>query len=275
MTTNTPRSRPAIRALLIDLSGTLHIGSSPTPRAVAALQRLRSSRHIPFRFCSNTSKESTRDVISRLKSIGFDIHDHSSSGGKGKEVWTSVGAVGEVLAKKRLKRPFFLLSDSAREECASVLPVPPSDASYDSVVVGLAPSSLHYNNLTTAFRILVGEHETSPSSSGQRSKPNIPLIATHKAKYIQSSSGLSLGPGPFVQALENAAGVTAEIVGKPTRAFFQAVIDDLGFEDTPEEEGKIVIVGDDIQSDLGGGALELGLWRVLGKTSYFILYLQG
>lgn len=168
-------------------------------------------------------------------------------------------------------RPFFLLSDSAREECTSALPTPPSDAPYDSVVVGLAPSLLHYNNLTTAFRILVGEHETSPSRSRQTARTNIPLIATHKAKYIQSSSGLSLGPGPFVQALENAAGVTAEIVGKPTRAFFQAVIDDLGLEDTPEE-GKIVIVGDDIQSDLGGGALELGLWRVLGKIAYFIRY---
>lgn len=36
--------------------------------------------------------------------MGFDIQDHSSAGGKGKEVWTSVGAVGEVLVKKQLKR---------------------------------------------------------------------------------------------------------------------------------------------------------------------------
>lgn len=134
-------------------------------------------------------------------------------------------------------------------------------------MIGLAPSLLNYTNLTTAFRILVREHESSaPKCSSDRA---IPLIATHKAKYIQSSSGLSLGPGPFVEALENASGVQAEIVGKPERAFFEAVIEDMGLrEDTPsqgEPEGKVVIVGDDIQADLGGGAIELGLWRILGK----------
>jgi hypothetical protein len=31
------------------------------------------------------------------------------------------------------------------------------------------------------------------------------LIATHKARYIQTETGLSLGPGPFITALEEAA----------------------------------------------------------------------
>jgi hypothetical protein len=33
-----------LRALLIDLNGTLHVGSTPTPRAVEALRKLRQSR---------------------------------------------------------------------------------------------------------------------------------------------------------------------------------------------------------------------------------------
>lgn len=163
-------------------------------------------------------------------------------------------------------RPFFLLSESARKECASLLPPNLHETPYDSVVIGLAPALLDYGNLTTAFRILVGEHDLASSSKTVSNERTIPLIATHKAKYLQSSSGLSLGPGPFVEALENASGVKAEIVGKPTRAFFEAVIDDMALDQSNQAVGKVVIIGDDIQADLGGGAIELGLWRVLGKS---------
>lgn len=134
--------------------------------------------------------------------------------------------------------------------------------------MGLAPSHFSYDHLNAAFRILL-------------SSPPKPLIATHRAKYIRvaqspvnSSTGstsnphetLSLGPGPFVAALETATGVQAEVVGKPSRAFFETVIDSFNEDELgPLEDGaRIAIIGDDVETDLGGGALELGLWRVLG-----------
>lgn len=46
-----------LRALLVDLSGTLHIGSQPTRSAAEAIERLREAG-ILLRFVSNTSKES-------------------------------------------------------------------------------------------------------------------------------------------------------------------------------------------------------------------------
>lgn len=88
-----------IKALLIDLSGTLHIESTPLPGAVRALQRLRASG-IPFRFCSNTSKESTDSLCQRLRRIGFDLPLETQH----KEVWTSLGAVRRVLEDRGLKR---------------------------------------------------------------------------------------------------------------------------------------------------------------------------
>ena len=86
--------------------------------------------------------------------------------------------------------------------------------------------------------------------------------------------------GPFVNALENASGVTAQIVGKPTHSFFQTVINSLEGTDKAlkvqrsdgdGDSGAIAIIGDDIESDLGGGANELGLWRVLG--THVVVYL--
>lgn len=56
-------------------------------------------------------------------------------------------------------------------------------------------------------------------------KPDIPLIAVHKAKYFaDKDEKLSLGPGPFVTALEYATGSTATIVGKPTKGFFELAL---------------------------------------------------
>lgn len=86
---------PPIRALLIDISGTLLIGASPTPGAVQALAKLRAA-HVPFRLCSNTSKESSDAVYARMRAAGLDV--------RREELWTSVGALRAVLKGLGVKR---------------------------------------------------------------------------------------------------------------------------------------------------------------------------
>jgi len=159
-----------------------------------------------------------------------------------------------------------LLSDSARKEVFPGERLVSSSTSYDAVIVGLAPALFDYKHMNEAFRILAGEPNRNTGEP-------VPLIATHKAKYIEKDDppGLSLGPGPFVTALENATGREAHIIGKPTKTFFQLVIDDFSSaEINPEDDdGKIAVVGDDVEADLGGAAVELGLWRVLGEGSFY------
>lgn len=62
----------------------------------------------------------------------------------------------------------------------------------NAVVVGLAPSQFTFPNLNKAFRLLV---------NGAK------LVAIHKGRYYKQKDGFSLGPGPFVEALEYAADV--------------------------------------------------------------------
>lgn len=92
------RPRPKIRALLIDISGTLMIGSTPTQEAVQALAELRRSK-FPFRFCSNTSKESTSVLQKRMLDAGFDVQT-----GESQELWTSLKAVRSLIRSRGLKR---------------------------------------------------------------------------------------------------------------------------------------------------------------------------
>ncbi|KAH9072908.1 HAD-like domain-containing protein [Lactarius deliciosus] len=234
--------RPAIRALLIDLSGTVHVATQPTPGSPDAIQRLRASS-IPFRFCSNTSKESTAALRDKLARMGIETRDNE---------------VNSLLRAKGVQRPLILASESCCDRDDPALP-------YDSVVVAFAPTQFDYLTLNTAFRVLMNEHDT------QRGRPRLdhPFIATHRARYVGDSDGaLSLGPGPFVAALENASGGTAEIVGKPERKFFELVLNSLG-SDVQGREGVVAVIGDDIQSDLGGGAVELGFWRVLVRSGKY------
>ena len=65
------------------------------------------------------------------------------------------------------------------------------------------------------------------------------LIAIHKSRYYKTQEGLSLGPGPFVAALENASGVRGETVGKPEPAFFNSVLEEM--KCCPEDT---VMIGD-------------------------------
>ncbi|KAJ2927834.1 hypothetical protein H1R20_g9270, partial [Candolleomyces eurysporus] len=167
--------------------------------------------------------------------MGFDFAATPAPGER-KEVWTSLGAVAQYVQDRGYKKPYMLLLDSARTEFSQS----EAQGPHDAVIIGLAPKLFDYEHLNTAFRILKGEDQpkssssvvpsptgTGASGSGdgvlQSIKP-IPLIATHKAKYVEKDDppGLSLGPGPFVTALENATGCEAYVVGKPTKTFFRA-----------------------------------------------------
>lgn len=158
-----------------------------------------------------------------------------------------------------------MLSKSAMEEfqeyASTTSSVSQHHDQYDSVVMGLSPAHLNYDTLTTAFRVLSSD-QFSPK----------PLITTHRARYIRTLDGeLSLGPGPFVKALEEAMGdgFAAEAVGKPGKTFFDRVIGSIHDPQSSSKSvsrGKVAIIGDDVEADLGGAAVELGLWRVLGMS---------
>ncbi|KAG0303074.1 hypothetical protein BGZ98_007007 [Dissophora globulifera] len=253
----------AVRGVLIDVSGTVHVGDKLIPGAANALERLRSSG-VPFRFCTNTTQSSGDSLASHLRKLGLDVHRE--------EIFTSLSACRQLVQTRGL-RPLLILEPDAQREFEGILHSEP----YDSVVVGLSPSNFHYDMLNKAFRLLVESKSTTKPAT---------LIAVHRAKYFadKDEGRLSLGPGGFVEALEYASGVKAHVVGKPQRAFFELAIQSMGLDhhlpssSTPSASSSmpssshsrlasgIVMIGDDVEQDLGGGAAELGLIRYLVRT---------
>jgi HAD superfamily hydrolase (TIGR01458 family) len=89
------------------------------------------------------------------------------------------------------------------------------------------------------------------------------LVALQRNRYWKTAGGLSLDAGPFVAALEYAAGVEATLVGKPSRAFFDIAVASLG---VPASD--VVMVGDDPMSDVAG-AHGAGCAGVLVRTGKY------
>ena len=89
------------------------------------------------------------------------------------------------------------------------------------------------------------------------------LIAIHKNRFWQTEGGLQMDIGGFVDALEYASNSKAKIIGKPSSDFFHIALSTMGLQ--PDE---VAIIGDDIDSDVGGGQ-QAGLKGILVKTGKY------
>jgi HAD superfamily hydrolase (TIGR01458 family) len=220
------------KAVLIDLAGVLHTGDAALPGAVAALARLRDSG-LPLRFITNTTRSTRSSVVRNLQQMGFALELE--------EVHTAVMAALGVVRARGL-RPHYLVHPDVEEETG------PSDPQPDALVLGDAGRHFTYARLNAAFRLLM---------------QGVPFIAMARNRYFMEEDGLSLDMGAFVTGLEFSAGVQAEVVGKPARAFFEAALADLG---VAREEA--VLVGDDVHDDVGG-AQNAGLAGILVRTGKY------
>ena len=81
------------------------------------------------------------------------------------------------------------------------------------------------------------------------SDPRPPLIALGLTRYWRAEDGLRLDVGAFVRALEYATGCTAVVLGKPDPVFYGAAVEALGLQ-----PNQVVMVGDDVRSDVEGAA---------------------
>jgi len=224
---------PMTRGILIDLSGTVHIGDRPVPGAVDAIRHLQRSG-TPFRFVTNTSRMTRAMIHESLQRLGCEV--------PAEHIFTAPLAVRRYLEAHHL-RPYLLTHPALAPEFADLPQDEPT-----AVVVGFAQQGFTYDRLNRAFRLL---------------KSGAPLLATGMTRYFQGKDGLELDAGPFVTALEYAAETEALVLGKPAPRFFLEAVAELGCR--PEEA---VMVGDDAVSDVGG-ALAAGLSAVLVQTGKY------
>ncbi|SFU03909.1 TIGR01458 family HAD-type hydrolase [Halomonas saccharevitans] len=222
-----------LKAVLLDISGVLTEDGEALPGAVEAVARLASSG-LRLRFLTNTSRKTSAAVCEELKRLGFDVAPE--------QVFTAPGAIRRHLERHRL-RPYLLIHENLEPEFADL----PGDAP-NAVVLGDAEQRLDYAHLDEAFRLLL---------------EGAPLIAVGTNRYFRENGTLHLDAGPFVRALEVAAGSEARILGKPSGDFFRAVLEEAGVE-----PGEALMVGDDVECDVLA-AMEVGLEACLVRSGKY------
>ncbi len=217
-------SLDGIGGFLFDVDGTLLVNDRAVPGAVELLARLRV-RGLPFRITTNISRWPRSTIAAVLRRNGFAVED--------REVLApGILACRRIVASGRT-RAAFLLPDSGRSEFEGVV----LDEDHpDWVVVGDLGRGFTWDRLNRACRWV---------RNGAR------LLAFHRNRvWDNGTDGVVLDAGPFVAALEYATGTTAEVVGKPDRAYFDLALADLGVP-----AAKTLVVGDDLETDCAGGAV--------------------
>ncbi len=222
-----------IRGVLFDLSGVLYVGSKAVGGAADSIQSLRE-RGIPIRFVTNVTRLPAKTILSKLAKMGFNITDD--------ELITAPRAARAYLLRHELS-PYLLIHPALKPEFADLVKGSPN-----AVLLGDAGDDFNYENLNRAFRLLI---------------EGAAFLAMGNNHYFREDGGLSLDIGPFVAALEYASGTRATILGKPSKDFFEAAVEDLGCR-----PGETVMVGDDALADVDG-ALASGINGILVRTGKY------
>ncbi|PWU01820.1 MAG: TIGR01458 family HAD-type hydrolase [Terriglobia bacterium] len=231
-----------MRGILFDMDGVLYNSDRPIAGAAETVCWVQEQA-IPHLFVTNTTSRDRAALVEKLHGFGIETSEE--------EILTPAAAVAGWL-RHSCEGPLALfLRPAARREFAG-LPCLDDAAEQGAayVVIGDLGSLWDYRTLNRAFRLLYHN-------------PEAKLIALGMTRYWLASDGISLDVAPFVTALEHAAGRRAIVFGKPAERFFLAAAERLGLA-----PGEIVMIGDDIEGDIGG-AQAAGLKGALVKTGKF------
>ncbi|MFJ9868057.1 TIGR01458 family HAD-type hydrolase [Streptomyces sp. NPDC101165] len=227
----------SVRAVLIDIDGVLTVSWQPLPGAVDALRRIRAAG-LAVALVTNTTSRTRASIAETLAGAGFEVD--------AEDVLTAPALTAAHLAEHFPgARCALLNSGDIEEDLGGITLV---DERPDVVVLGGAGPEFDYAALNRAFGYL---------QQGAR------LLAVHRNLYWRTEAGLQLDSGAFLLGLEKAARVEAEVMGKPSPAFFEAALARLGVT-----ADRALMVGDDVESDVLA-AQHVGITGVLVRTGKY------
>jgi len=214
--------------IMLDLDGTLYVGNQPIPGAIDCLAQLRELG-IALRFLTNTTTKSQRELVAQLRAMGFQLSADEL-------ISAPVAAKLELHSLQqradRALRIWPLVADAIKADFAEFIC---DEQQPDYVVLGDIGDRWDLALINQLFNVMHSGAE---------------LIALHKGRFWQTSDGLKADIGFFVAGLEYVSSKTALIMGKPNRDFYLRVLDSAGVK-----AQDAIMVGDDIDSDVGGAQL--------------------
>lgn len=217
---------------LLDMDGVIYSGSQLIPGASAFIQKLKTHR-IPYRYLTNNSQRTRRDVAFKLRRLGIDASPD--------DVFTCAMATARFLAKQKPNGTAYVIGENGLANALHINGYTVVDDDADYVVVG--------EGRTLTFEMI--ERGVRLVEKGAR------LIATNYDPSCPTEHGIRPGCGAIVAMIEKATGVEAFSVGKPSPVMMRSARSEMGMRSE-----QTVMVGDTMETDILG-AVQLGYRSVL------------
>jgi 4-nitrophenyl phosphatase len=228
----------AIRGLLLDVEGVLVADKRylAVPGAVEFIRRARE-RGLPLRLITNSTTDTKATLVKKLERAGFDFRIE--------ETHTCIGAAVNHLRTIGARQCLVLGTTTLRQMFADEGMKVVNESDVQAVVVGL-DTELTYEHLRLACDAIL--------------RFGASLIALHRNRLYPDDQGrASPSVGAIVEAIAYATQVEPHVMGKPSPAYYQQALDDLGLG--PE---AVLMVSDDPFSDLAGA-------KRMGMQTAFVL----
>jgi len=225
-----------IKGVILDIDGVLEFQGRVYPGAVGTINALKD-RGIVLRFLTNSTLKSRASCVAGLREAGFRIDVD--------EVITASYATAVYLDEVKPSSCWIMLEREGLDEFSRFAH---DEEKAEVIVVGDNRSRFDFDHLNKALRLLL---------SGAR-------LVGMTPELIDSSMGApELNVGSWARMLEEASGVKATYVGKPSRYVFELTLRSMALS-----KDEVVMVGDRICSDIKG-ASDFGIRSILLRTGEF------
>ena len=213
-------SLPNVKAVFLDLDGTIYLGSNLIDGAIDFLNRC-DEQGVKRFFLSNNSSKSVSQYVEKLDSLGIPC--------KSEEVLLSTHDLLSWLAKEGVERTWAIATEGMCEMMESS-GITTRDDNPQYVVLGY-DTEINYEKISKASVFL---HK------------GIPLVASHPDMVCPSPDGGLPDVGAYLAMLKVTTGVEPKhITGKPNPGMIMHKIEELGLD-----ASECAMVGDRLYTDM-------------------------
>jgi HAD superfamily hydrolase (TIGR01458 family) len=202
--------------VLFDIDGVLEFQGKAYPGAVELLEYLRN-KQIAFRIISNSTLKSRQVCTEKLNRHGFGVTRE--------EVIAASWATARYLKTLKPRSCWVMLKGKGLDEFKEFNM---DDESPEYIVLGDYREEFKFENMNKAINLLLQGTQ---------------LIVMIPEKVDHSLGGVELTVGAYGKMLEDAAGIQATYIGKPSRYMFDIALDSMGIDRT-----EVLMVGDRVST---------------------------
>ncbi|HEV8511946.1 MAG TPA: HAD-IIA family hydrolase [Cyclobacteriaceae bacterium] len=223
------------QGLLIDMDGVVYAGDSLIPGADLFINRL-LKENIPFMFMTNNSQRTQIDAVRKLGRMGIKVSEE--------HVYTSAMATAKFLASQIPGGTAFVLGEGGLLSSLHNQGISLVNSDPDFVVLGEGRN----------FTLEMVQKAVDMILAGSK------FVITNRDPSPKKKGWDNLGIAATSAMIEEATGVKAFVVGKPSPVMMRSARKALGLE-----TAETTIIGDTMATDIRGG-VQMGYKTILVLT---------